>query len=162
MDGSINRETLHEFRILEQIEKDPETPQADLASRLGVAVGTVNWYVKRLVNKGHVKVTRLQRRSLKYLITPEGLAEKTRLTLEYVRVSMVMYRATRHQAQALLSQAKQAGHERIRIEGEGDLLDVCRLTCLEQSINVDPPGADDSLPVLRVSGAAVRLEMPEG
>jgi hypothetical protein len=118
--------------------------------------------VKRLINKGHVKVTRLKRRRLKYLITPEGLAEKTRLAVEYVRVSMVMYRTTRSQAQDLLSQAREAGHERVRIEGEGDLLDVCRLTCLEQSVNVAPPGSDGLLPVLRVSGAAVRLELPEG
>lgn len=161
MDSNIAPETLHEFRILEQIEQDPETTQADLAARLGVAVGTVNWYVKRLVNKGHVKVTRLKRRRLKYLITPEGLAEKTRLALEYVRVSMVMYRATRFQAQALLSEARKAGHERVRIEGEGDLLDVCRLTCLEQSVHVDSSGFDSSVPVLRVTGAAVMLELPE-
>ena len=161
MNHPIAPETLHELRILEQIEQDPETTQADLASRLGVAVGTVNWYVKRLINKGHVKVTRLQRRRLKYLITPEGLAEKTRLALEYVRASMVMYRATRQQAQDLLEQARQAGHERVRIEGEGDLLDVCRLTCLEQSVRIAPPGSEESYPVMRVSGSAVRLELPE-
>jgi DNA-binding MarR family transcriptional regulator len=154
MDTSLAPENLHELRILEQIERDPEATQADLAARLGVAVGTVNWYVKRLVKKGHIKVTRLQRRRLRYLITPEGIAEKTHLAMEYVQVSMGMYRATRQQA-------REAGFQRVAVTGQGDLVDVCRLTCLEQSVAVAAPGSDGALPVLRVSGSAVMLEMPE-
>jgi DNA-binding MarR family transcriptional regulator len=161
MDTSLAPENLHELRILEQIERDPEATQADLAARLGVAVGTVNWYVKRLVKKGHIKVTRLQRRRLHYLITPEGIAEKTRLAMEYVQVSMGMYRATRQQARKLLAKAREAGFQRVAVTGQGDLVDVCRLTCLEQSVAVAAPGSDGALPVLRVSGSAVMLEMPE-
>ena len=161
MDTSLNPENLHELRILEQIEQEPETTQSDLAARLGVAVGTVNWYVKRLVKKGHIKVTRLQRRRLRYLITPEGIAEKTRLAMEYVQVSMGMYRATRQQARKLLAKAREAGFQRVAVTGQGDLVDVCRLTCLEQSVAVAAPGSDGALPVLRVSGSAVMLGMPE-
>ena len=113
MGTSIAPENLHELRILEQIERDPAATQADLAARLGVAVGTVNWYVKRLVKKGHIKVTRLQRRRLRYLITPDGIAEKTRLAMEYVQVSMGMYRATRQQARELLVKAREAGFQRV-------------------------------------------------
>ena len=90
MNVHTNPENTHELRILEQIEQDPDATQADLAARLGVAIGTINWYVKRLVSKGHVKVTRLQRRRLRYLITPEGITEKSRLAVEYVQVSMGM------------------------------------------------------------------------
>ena len=161
MDTSLAPENLHELRILEQIERDPEATQADLAARLGVAVGTVNWYVKRLVKKGHIKVTRLQRRRLRYLITPDGIAEKTRLAMEYVRVSMGMYRATRQQARELLVKAREAGFHRVAVAGQGDLVDVCRLTCLEQSVPVAVLESDGTLPVLRVSGAAVILEMPQ-
>ena len=161
MDTSLAPENLHELRILEQIEKDPEATQSDLAGRLGVAVGTVNWYVKRLVKKGHIKVTRLQRRRLRYLITPDGIAEKTRLAMEYVQVSMGMYRATRKQARELLAKAREAGFQRVTVSGQGDLVDVLRLTCLEQSVPVVPLGADGELPVLRVTGSVVMLEMPE-
>ena len=161
MDTSIAPENLHELRILEQIEQDPEATQSDLAARMGVAVGTVNWYVKRLVKKGHIKVTRLQRRRLRYLITPEGIAEKTRLAMEYVQVSMGMYRATRQQARELLAKAREAGFQSVSVSGQGDLVDVCRLTCLEQSIPMAAPDSDGELPVLRVSGSAVMLEMPE-
>ncbi|MCH2539002.1 MAG: winged helix-turn-helix domain-containing protein [Anaerolineales bacterium] len=161
MDSYPAPENLHELRILEQIERDPEATQADLASRMGVAVGTVNWYVKRLVKKGHIKVTRLQRRRLRYLITPEGISEKTRLAMEYVQISMGMYRATRQQARDLLSRAREAGFQSVTVLGQGDLVDVCRLTCLEQSVQITSEDVDAELPVLRVSGSAVMLEMPD-
>ena len=161
MDSSLAPENLHELRILEQIERDPEATQADLAARMGVAVGTVNWYVKRLVKKGHIKVTRLQRRRLRYLITPEGISEKTRLAMEYVKVSMGMYRATRQQVRNLLAKAREAGFQCVAVSGQGDLVDVCRLTCLEQSILMTSEEGDVELPVIRVSGSAVILEMPD-
>ena len=65
----------YNFQILNHIEENPDTTQADLATQLGVAVGSVNWYIKRLINKGHVKVTQMQRRRLRYLLTPQGIAE---------------------------------------------------------------------------------------
>ena len=62
----------NELQILEEIERDPDVTQANLAVQLGVAVGKVNWYLKRLVSKGYVKVTHLQRRKLHYFLTPSG------------------------------------------------------------------------------------------
>ncbi len=84
-----------ELLLLEQIEHDPDVTQATLASQLGVAVGTVNWHLKRFVSKGYVKVKRAQRRKLRYIITPEGLAFRARLTVNYVDSSMRLYRKTR-------------------------------------------------------------------
>tara|TARA_B100000700_G_scaffold86511_1_gene97375 strand:+ start:764 stop:1258 length:495 start_codon:yes stop_codon:yes gene_type:complete len=161
MNAYLNSDNPHELRILEQIEQDPDATQADLAARLGVAIGTVNWYVKRLVGKGHVKVTRLQRRRLRYLITPEGIAEKSRLAMEYVQVSMGMYRATRQVAMNLLDEVRDAGYSQVVVDGDGDLVDVCRLTCLEQSIPVSSSVSSQNLPVLRVNGASVKLELPD-
>lgn len=65
-----NADPERELVLLEQIERDPDVTQATLASLLGVAVGTVNWHLKRLVAKGYVKVKRAQRRKLRYMITP--------------------------------------------------------------------------------------------
>ena len=77
-----------ELRILEAIERDPDITQASLAVQLGVAVGRINWYLKRLVGKGYVKVTHLQRRKLHYFLTPSGLALKFELTRSYMEVSL--------------------------------------------------------------------------
>ena len=67
-----------ELILLEQIEHDPDVTQATLAVQLGVAVGTVNWHLKRLIAKGYVKVKRAQQRKLRYIITPEGIAFRAR------------------------------------------------------------------------------------
>ena len=47
-----------EIHLLDQIERDPNVTQASLATQLGVAVGTVNWHLKRLIAKGYVKIKR--------------------------------------------------------------------------------------------------------
>jgi DNA-binding MarR family transcriptional regulator len=143
-----------ELDLLEQIEHNPDVTQASLAAQLGVAVGTVNWHLKRLVAKGYVKVKRAQRRKLRYIITPEGIALRARLTVNYIETSMRLYRRTRQHVCELLAETTRAGYNRVCIEGEGDIADICRLTCLEQGIAVvDAPG----VPVLEVHGTKVHL-----
>jgi DNA-binding MarR family transcriptional regulator len=155
----LEAEAAHALRILEHLERDPDSTQADLAARLGVAIGTVNWYVKRLVAKGYVKVTHLQRRRVRYLITPKGISEKARLAYRYVQVSMHLYKTVRARARDLLAEAKAAGYDRVSIDGDGDLVDVCRLTCLESGVQVVGAPVDE-VPSLVISGTAVSLRLP--
>lgn len=151
-------ETARDISLLEQIEHDPDVTQASLAAQLGVAVGTVNWHLKRLIAKGYVKVKRAQRRKLRYIITPEGIAFRARLTVNYIESSLRLYRRTRQRVRDLLGEIKQAGYERVIIRGEGDIADICRLTCLEQNIRVVEEGAHtDSLPILEVRDMRVHL-----
>ena len=147
-----------ELILLEQIERDPDVTQASLASQLGVAVGTVNWHLKRLVAKGYVKVKRAQRRKLRYIITPEGIAFRARLTVNYIETSMRLYRRTRQRVRELLAEAQQAGYRQVSIQGDGDIADICRLTCLEQGIAIMDDG---QLPVLEVHGTKVQLRIAE-
>jgi DNA-binding MarR family transcriptional regulator len=147
-----------EMNLLEHIERDPDVTQATLAAQLGVAVGTVNWHLKRLVAKGYVKVKRAQRRKLRYIITPEGIAFRARLTVNYIETSMRLYRRTRQKVRELLAEVKQAGFDRVVIDGEGDIADICRLTCIEQSISIVE--AQD-VPVLEVRGMKVVLKFQE-
>ena len=153
-----------EMVLLEEIEHDPDVNQATLATQLGVAVGTVNWHLKRMVEKGYVKLQRANRRKLRYIITPEGIAFRARLTIDFIEQSMLMYRATRQRVRDLLGEIKRAGYDRVRIEAEAtngqanDIADVCRLTCLEQNIHVVSEG---SVPVLVVSGLKVSLRTEE-
>ena len=125
-----------EMVLLEKIEYDPDINQATLASHLGVAVGTVNWHLKRLVAKGYVKVKRAQRRKLRYIITPEGIAFRARLTMNYIERSMELYRLVRERVREALIEIKAAGYNSVRIQGDGDIADICRLTCLEQGVAI--------------------------
>src|SRR5512139_2198519 len=129
-----------ELSLLEHIEHDPDITQASLADQLGVAVGTVNWHLKRLVAKGYVKVQRAERKKLRYIITPEGIALRARLTVDYIERSFQLYRRTRERIKEHLGTVREAGLSRIRIMGEGDVADICRLTCIEQGFSVVQDG----------------------
>jgi len=146
---------IRELSLLEQIESDPNVNQSTLATQLGVAVGTVNWHLKRLIAKGAVKVSRAERKKLRYIITPEGLALRARLAVDYVERSFSVYRRTRQRVKDHISSIRRAGHERVRIVGTGDVADICKLTCLEQGIAVV---SDKKAPALVLDGYKVRLE----
>jgi len=146
---------LRELSLLEQIESDPDVNQSALATQLGVAVGTVNWHLKRLIAKGAVKVSRAERKKLRYIITPEGLALRARLAVDYVERSFSVYRRTRQRVKDHIVKIRHAGHERVRIVGSGDVADICKLTCLEQGIAVVN---DKNVPALILDGYKIRLD----
>lgn len=145
-----------EMIILDHIEKDPDVNQATLAAQLGVAVGTVNWHIKRIIEKGYVKVKRAQRRKLRYIITPEGLAHRARLTVDYIENSMRLYRRTRQKVITALEEVRNEGFDSIQIVGEGDLAEVIRLTCIEQGIKIRN---DPYLPALEIDGWKIQLKL---
>jgi len=149
---AMNLDDAHETRellLLETIEQNPDVNQTTLADKLDVAVGTVNWHIKRLVEKGFIKLKRAERKKLRYIITPEGLAFRAQLTVNYVENSMLLFRRTRRRTLELLMDIRTEGYESIRILGNGDLVDVIRLTCLEQGMGVE---GDPAAPALEIRG----------
>jgi DNA-binding MarR family transcriptional regulator len=151
-------ESTHDLSLLENIEHHPDVTQAGLATQLGVAVGTVNWHLKRLISKGYVKVMRAERRKLLYIITPEGLALRARLTVDYVEQQLNLYRRVRLKVKEFVVQLKAQGYERVRLVGEGDVADICRLTCLEQGMTISD---EAGLPMLEVRGLGIALSDAE-
>ena len=147
-----------EMVLLEKIEYDPDITQANLAAQLGVAVGTVNWHLKRFVAKGYVKVKRAQRRKLRYIITPEGIAFRARLTVNYIEQSMQLYRLIRSRVLDEVKEVKRCGYDSVRIEGNGDIADICRLTCIEQGLTVTD---SEEAPLLELHDLKVSLVLPD-
>ena len=144
-----------DLTILEHIENEPDTTQAGLAEKLGVAVGTINWHLKRLVAKGYVKVKRAERKKLRYIITPEGIALRARLLVDFIQSSMELYRLVRTRSQKTLSKVKKEGFSSVRIEGRGDVAEILRLTCLEQGVEI---GNNHHDPVLKIVGLKIFIE----
>ncbi len=151
-------DTTRELALLENIERDPDITQASLATQLGVAVGTVNWHLRRLIEKGFVKIKRAERKKLRYIITPEGIALRARLTVDYIEQQFLLYHNTRLRVKEHLEAIRRAGYDRVRLLGEGDVADICKLSCLEQSIAIV---ADGDAPLLEVTGLKVALRMGE-
>ena len=148
----------HRLELLEALEAQPETSQADLAVKVGLAVGTVNWYLKRWAAKGYVKIKRIGRWRWSYLLTPTGMKEKTRLAGEYLEASMILYRRTRSEAKRLIQQAKDAGYHQVRLNDDGDIAEIAALTCLELDMCVLRHSEDaSSVPVLVVNGTSLEL-----
>ena len=153
--GLDSTQEARERSLLEYIENDPDITQATLADKLDVAVGTVNWHLKRLIDKGYVKAKRAQRKKLRYIITPEGLALRAMLTLKYVENQMRLYSQTRGHVKALLNDVEEAGYSQVMIEGNSEIADVCHLTCLEQGVEVVEQG---DVPLLAIQGYRVNLK----
>ena len=146
-----------ELGLLTEIERDPDITQAGLAVKLGVAVGTVNWHLKRLTAKGYVKVKRAERKKLRYIITPEGLALRARLTMAYIENSMTLYRQVREDARRILLTAQMKNVPAVRIVGDGDIADICRLTCLELGIKIVDGESRDNVPIIMVEGREINI-----
>lgn len=153
-----SNETDRELTLLEHVENNPDVNQSTLATQLGVAVGTVNWHLKRLIAKGYVKVQRAERKKLRYIITPEGIALRARLTVNYIERSFDLYRKTRLRVKEHLDTVRAAGQNRVRVIGEGDVADICKLSCLEQGFVIVQ---DADAPALEVKGFKVVLNMGE-
>ena len=157
MTADTKSEEYRDLALLQEIEADPDISQARLAEELGVAIGTINWHIKRLVEKGFVKVKRARRRKLRYIITPEGIALRTRLTVDYIQQSFVLFRHIRERVLTLLGELEEMDIHTVRLVAEGDVADVCRLTCMEQHFTLtDNPEA----PALIVDGVKIIRSKP--
>jgi len=124
----------HEYDLLNEIGQDPMVTQASLSQHLGIAVGSVNWYVKRLIHRGWVKVSHLDRTRLKYDLTAEGVAVFTQRALLYARDSLKIYGEFRKKAKMLMKELKQKDIHQVNIEGNDEVVDILRLTCIEEGI----------------------------
>src|SRR5713101_9048334 len=78
--------------LLNSVEHDGDKSQRHIAAELGIALGLVNAYLKRCVKKGLVKVSEAPARRYAYYLTPQGFAEKSRLTVAYMSYSFSLFR----------------------------------------------------------------------
>jgi DNA-binding MarR family transcriptional regulator len=122
--------------LLESVERGEVQSQRRLASELGIALGLVNLYLKRCVRKGLVKMRDAPARRYAYYLTPNGFAEKSRLTLEYLSVSLTLYRQAKKDYTALLLSARKQGISRIAILGASDFGEIAAICALDVGIAI--------------------------
>lgn len=128
----------HEYEVLNEIAQDALVTQSGLSDRLGIAVGSVNWYIKRLIHRGWVKVSRLDRTRLKYDLTAEGMRVFTQRAMLYARDSLKTYSGLRQKAKAVVNQLQKTGIQEVFLaeDGSDELVDILRLTCIEAGIHL--------------------------
>ena len=109
-----------EFDILVCLEEEEETSQRNIARRTGLSLGTVNLLLKKMVKKGLVKIDRLNARSLRYILTPQGIKKKALLTYKFVKNSYQYIRGITLSLENVIKEKNQSGLEEIFLVGEKD------------------------------------------
>jgi len=84
------------FDVLRKIQKDPDASQRKMAEELGFSLGKLNYCLKSLKAKGLVKINNLSKQKnkinyIQYIITPKGISERTKLTIDFMKRKMKEY-----------------------------------------------------------------------
>ena len=122
--------------LLESVERNKAQSQRRLASDLGIALGLLNAYLKRCIRKGFVKMQRVPARRYAYYLTPLGLAEKSRLTIEYLSYSFDFFRQAKSDCIEILEMARGCGYSRVVLAGRSDVAEITIICALESDIDV--------------------------
>ena len=117
--------------VLEAVADNNRITQRSLANRLGIAVGLTNLYLKRLARKGYIKFVNVRPNRITYLLTPKGIAEKSRLTYEYIEYSMFVYRQVRTHLTSMVQPWLSDGARGVALYGTGEAAELAYL-CLRE------------------------------
>ena len=122
--------------LLTAVQANSAVTQRSIAAELGIALGLANAYLKRCVRKGYVKVSQIPSNRYAYYLTPQGFAEKTRLTADYLSSSFQFFRRARGQCEAALVACDERGWRRVALAGAGDLAEIAALCGLESTVDI--------------------------
>jgi ribosomal protein S25 len=148
---AMDVEAHRDLRLLEAVHEDSRVTQRGLASKLGIALGLANIYLKRMIHKGYIKVVNVQPNRISYLITPRGIAEKARLTYEFMDYSLHLYGEVRQHLREALQDCAAAG-KRVAIYGRGEAAELAYLSLKESGL--------EPVAVFDQQGDGVFLGMP--
>jgi hypothetical protein len=143
--------------LLSSVETDGARSQRRMAAELGIALGLVNAYLKRCVKKGLVKVNDAPARRYAYYLTPQGFAEKSRLTVQYLSDSFSFFRKAKGDCTRVFEDATARGFNRLVLAGKSDLAEIAILCAVEAGATVvavvDPRSEDSRLLGVDVFGS---------
>ncbi|MBA7706542.1 hypothetical protein ES703_115396 [subsurface metagenome] len=120
----MDPQDLRSLQLLEEIDNNHSPSQRDLAQKLNISLGLVNSFIKRLATKGYVKITTIPRNRVKYILTPKGFAEKSRLTYEFIQYSFHFYKRALRDIEDLLNDFQKRGVKKVVFYGANDLAEI--------------------------------------
>lgn len=124
------------LNILESVDQNGERSQRSRASEVGIALGLINAYLKFCIRKGYMKAWKVSPRTYRYILTPKGFAEKSRLTLSRLSNSLEFLRATRLEYSDIFAEAERRRWLGVAIVSASPLAEVCTICALERGIKV--------------------------
>ena len=101
------------YRLLNLLVDEPQLRQLDIAKKMGISVGKVNYCIAELAKKGLIKVKRFKSAKNKlpysYMLTPQGIEEKGRITVRFLKRKLSEYEEIKHQIAALTEEVEKNG-----------------------------------------------------
>ena len=98
------------YRLLKILAREPRLGQREMAKRMGISLGKVNFCVTELADKGWIKITRLKSARKKipyiYMLTPRGLEQKAKITLKFLKRKLSEYEEIKHQIKDIVNEAE--------------------------------------------------------
>ena len=122
--------------LLESVEEDGFKSQRRLAAELGIALGLVNAYLNRCIQKGLVKVAEAPARRYAYYLTPKGFVEKSRLSIEYLTYSFGIFREAKLDCLKLFDLARQRGLVLFGLDGASDLAEIAIICARDTDVQI--------------------------
>ncbi|HEY5973322.1 MAG TPA: winged helix-turn-helix transcriptional regulator [Geobacteraceae bacterium] len=124
------------YLLMTEIDHEEPLSQRELARRLGIAVGLVNSYLKNLVGKGFVRIKAFPKNRYSYLLTPQGLAEKSRLAYQHLSYFTGLYTVARQDYLALFRRLEAAGVRQVVFCGVDEVAEIAYLSLREADLNL--------------------------
>lgn len=132
----MDRNALLELEILKHVEQTPRLNNRMAARKLDVSVKLAHAVLKKMVAKGFLHVKKENARRWDYFLTPHGIAEKTRLTYEFLEFSMQFYREGRRRSAQICRDLAEGGIKRIAFVGAGEMAEIAYLGVVEWGLQL--------------------------
>lgn len=136
-------EHFRSLQILDELSNNDSLTQRDLSSRLGIALGLVNSYIKNLIAKGYITVKSIPPKRYVYYLTPKGFAEKTRLTYDLLHDYTRIYREARKNLEKLFRELDNEGIKKVIFAGADEIAEIAYIT-LQEAEHLELIGIVDS------------------
>lgn len=127
---------LNRLRLLEAIANNNNSSQRDFSKRLNISLGLVNTFIKRLIKNGYCKVSTIPSRRMKYILTPKGVAEKSKLTYEYLLNSYMYYKDSQIKILSMFDELQRSNTHNVVFLGAGELAEIAYALISETSLRL--------------------------
>lgn len=132
----MEKDERYTLEILSRIEENGRITQPEIAGLLGISLGLTNAFIKRIARKGYIKLTTIPRDRAKYLLTPQGIAEKSRLTLNYLQYSINFYKQAKQTISGAYAELEQEGVKDIVFYGIGEIAEIAYILLQQKQMRL--------------------------
>jgi len=124
------------LQILNEISTGAAITQRSLSSKLNIALGLVNVYIKKLTKKGYIKIKKSSMNRFKYVLTPKGFSHRVDLTYHFMKSSINYFRDARQRIDIIYQQMIQDGVKSVLIWGDGEIAELSYISLRGLSLNL--------------------------